>query len=68
MAQQPRCCGRAHGILTGTRATRERELAAEEEKTVPGRYYVPYTDIYENLRRPTTVVDGDAGGGKKDLA
>ncbi len=29
-------------------AVREkRELAGKEEKTVPGRFYVPYTDVYE---------------------
>ncbi len=25
----------------------KKELVAKEEKTVPGRYYVPYADIYE---------------------
>ncbi len=25
----------------------KKELVSKEEKTVPGRYYVPYTDIYE---------------------
>src|ERR1700719_4063119 len=29
-------------------AVREKkELVAKEEKTVPGRYFIPYTDIYE---------------------
>jgi HSP20 family protein len=29
-------------------AVREkRELATKEEKTIPGRFYVPYTDVYE---------------------
>jgi HSP20 family molecular chaperone IbpA len=29
-------------------AVREkRELATKEERTVPGRFYVPYTDVYE---------------------
>ena len=25
----------------------KKELVSKEEKTVPGRYYIPYTDIYE---------------------
>ena len=25
----------------------KKELVAKEEKTIPGRYYVPYADIYE---------------------
>ncbi len=25
----------------------KKELVAKEEKTVPGRYYIPYADIYE---------------------
>ena len=36
--------------MSGTQevALREKkELAGKEEKTVPGRYYVPYADIYE---------------------
>ncbi len=38
------------GTMTSSQelALREkRELTAKGEKTVPGRYYVPYTDIYE---------------------
>ena len=25
----------------------KKELVSKEEKTVPGRYYIPYADIYE---------------------
>ena len=25
----------------------KKELVAKEEKTIPGRYYIPYADIYE---------------------
>ena len=28
-------------------SVREKELVAKEEKTIPGRYYIPYADIYE---------------------
>ena len=38
-------------------ALREKELAAKEEKTVPGRYYVPYTDIYETDETLTVVME-----------
>jgi len=31
----------------------KKELETNQEKTVPGRYYVPYTDIYET---PTALV------------
>ena len=32
---------------TGTAVRDKKELVSKEEKTAPGRYYVPYTDIYE---------------------
>jgi HSP20 family molecular chaperone IbpA len=35
----------------------KKELAAKEEKTVPGRYYVPYTDIYETDETLTVVME-----------
>jgi HSP20 family protein len=39
-------------------AVREkRELAAREEKTVPGRFYVPYTDVYETEEALTVVME-----------
>lgn len=39
-------------------AVREkRELAAKEEKTVPGRFYVPYTDVYETSDALTVVME-----------
>ena len=39
-------------------AVREkRELAAKEEKTVPGRFYVPYTDVYETEDALTVVME-----------
>jgi HSP20 family protein len=39
-------------------AVREkRELAAKEEKTVPGRFYVPPTDVYETEDALTVVME-----------
>ncbi len=35
----------------------KKELVAKEEKTVPGRYYVPYTDIYETDETLTVVME-----------
>ena len=39
-------------------AVREkRELTAKEERTVPGRFYVPYTDVYETEDALTVVME-----------
>jgi HSP20 family protein len=39
-------------------AVREkRELATKEEKTVPGRFYVPYTDVYETDEALAVVLE-----------
>ncbi len=35
----------------------KKELVAKEEKTAPGRYYVPYTDIYETDETLTVVME-----------
>jgi HSP20 family protein len=58
------------GTMTSSQelALREkRELTAKEEKTVPGRYYVPYTDIYETDETLTVVMEMP-GVEKKDLS
>ena len=48
-------------------AVREkRELAAKEERTVPGRFYVPYTDVYETEEALTVVMEMP-GVDRKDL-
>ena len=44
----------------------KKELVAKEEKTVPGRYYVPYADIYETDEALTVVMEMP-GVEKKDL-
>jgi HSP20 family protein len=39
-------------------AVREKkELVSKEEKTVPGRYYVPYADIYETDQSLAVVME-----------
>ncbi len=39
-------------------AVREkREVATKEEKTVPGRFYVPHTDVYETEDALTVVME-----------
>lgn len=35
----------------------KRELATKEEKTVPGRFYVPPTDVYETEETLTVVME-----------
>ncbi len=48
MSGQPRAKKGATMAEKREMAVREKkELIAKEEKTVPGRYYVPYADIYE---------------------
>jgi HSP20 family molecular chaperone IbpA len=44
----------------------KKELVAKEEKTVPGRYYVPYADIYETDDALAVVLEMP-GAEKKDL-
>ena len=35
----------------------KKELASKDEKTVPGRYYVPYADIYETDEALSVVME-----------
>ena len=35
----------------------KKELAAKEEKTIPARFYVPYTDIYETEDALSVVME-----------
>jgi HSP20 family molecular chaperone IbpA len=45
----------------------KKELATKEEKTVPARYYVPSTDIYETAEALMLVMEMP-GVEKKDIA
>ena len=48
-------------------AVREKkEMVAKEEKTVPGRYYIPYADIFETEETLSVVMEMP-GVEKKDL-
>ncbi len=48
-------------------AVREKkELVTKEEKTVPGRHYIPYADIYETDEALTVVMEMP-GVEKKDI-
>jgi HSP20 family molecular chaperone IbpA len=48
-------------------AVREKqELAAKEEKTVPSRFYVPATDVYETEEALTVVMEVP-GVGREDV-
>jgi HSP20 family protein len=48
-------------------AVREkREVAAKEERTVPGRFYVPHTDVYETEEALTVVMEMP-GVGREDV-
>ncbi|MCP4295219.1 MAG: Hsp20/alpha crystallin family protein, partial [Proteobacteria bacterium] len=42
----------------------KKELESKEEKTIPGKYYMPYTDIYETSDALTVVME--IPGIKKD--
>ena len=44
----------------------KKELVAKEEKTIPGRYYIPYADIYETDDALAVVLEMP-GVEKKDL-
>ena len=44
----------------------KKELVSKEEKTVPGRYYIPYTDIHETDVALTVVMEMP-GVEKKDI-
>ena len=44
----------------------KKELVSKEEKTIPGRYYIPYTDILETEDALTVVME-IPGVDKKDL-
>jgi HSP20 family protein len=44
----------------------KKELVSKEEKTVPGRYYIPFTDIHETDEALTVVMEMP-GVEKKDI-
>jgi HSP20 family molecular chaperone IbpA len=47
MSKQPNKKGTTMAEKQEMAVREKKELAAKEEKTVPGRYFIPYADIYE---------------------
>jgi HSP20 family molecular chaperone IbpA len=67
MSGEPRAKkGAAMADKRGMAVREKKELIAKEEKTVPGRYYVPYADIYETDDALAVVMEMP-GVEKKDL-
>jgi HSP20 family molecular chaperone IbpA len=65
-SKEPNRKGSATGETKEMAVREKKELVAKEEKTVPGRYYVPYADIYETDEALTVVLEMP-GVEKKDL-
>jgi HSP20 family protein len=64
---------RSQGMTEGAMADQQelavrekREVAAKEERTVPGRFYVPHTDVYETEEALTVVMEMP-GVGREDV-
>ena len=66
MSKEPNRKGSTEGQSKEMAVREKKELVAKEEKTVPGRYYVPYADIYETDDALTVVMEMP-GVEKKDL-
>jgi HSP20 family protein len=67
MSKQPTDKGTTMAESKEMAVREKKELAAKEEKTVPGRYYIPYADIYETDEALAVVMEMP-GVEKKDLA
>ena len=66
MSKQPTDKGTTMAETKEMTVRGKKELAAKEEKTVPGRYYIPYADIYETDEALAVVMEMP-GVEKKDL-
>src|SRR5271167_115511 len=66
MSKQPTQKGTTMAERKEMAVREKKELAAKEEKTVPGRYYVPYADIYETGEALCVVMEMP-GVEKKDI-
>jgi HSP20 family protein len=66
MSKQPTDKGTTMADRKEMAVREKKELAAKEEKTVPGRYYIPYADIYETDEALAVVMEMP-GVEKKDL-
>ena len=65
-SKEPNRKGSPSGESKEMAVREKKELVAKEEKTVPGRYYVPSADIYETDEALTVVMEMP-GVEKKDL-
>ena len=66
MSKQPTDKGTTMAERKEMAVREKKELAAKEEKTIPGRYYIPYADIYETEEALAVVMEMP-GVDKKDL-
>ena len=66
MSKEPNRKGPTTGEVKEMAVREKKELVAKEEKTVPGRYFVPYADIYETEEALSVVLEMP-GVEKKDL-
>jgi HSP20 family protein len=66
MSKQPTQKATTMAENKGMAVREKKELVAKEEKTVPGRYYIPYSDIYETDEALSVVMEMP-GVEKKDL-
>ena len=57
MSKQPTDKGTTMADRKEMAVREKKELAAKEEKTVPGRYYIPYADIYETDEALAVVME-----------
>src|SRR5208337_4564992 len=57
MSKEPNRKGLTTGELKEMAVREKKELVAKEEKTVPGRYFVPYADICETEEALTVVLE-----------
>jgi HSP20 family protein len=66
MSKQPNKKGTTMAEKQEMAVREKKELTAKEEKTVPGRYFIPYADIYETDDALAVVLEMP-GVEKKDL-
>ena len=66
MSKQPNRKGTTMAEKQEMAVREKKELTAKEEKTVPGRYFIPYADIYETDDALAVVLEMP-GVEKKDL-
>jgi len=66
MSKQPNKKGTTMAEKQEMAVREKKELVAKEEKTVPGRYFIPYSDIYETDEALAVVMEMP-GVEKKDI-